>query len=1018
LATPSWLRRAAGLVLTVALMLAAGTVALPAAAAATPINVLFYGPTAGGLAAQTPGITATVWDEATWASKKTADFAAFNAIVFGDEPACGVTPAAWATAIANRNVWSAALTGNITVNGTDPDYHGKPQFVQQSVLFAAAGHGTGLYASLSCAFHTSTATPVPVDLLGGLGTFEAQSVGSAYCPVSAHIVATHPSLDGLTDAYMSGWSCSAHEGFTAWPANFSPLVITTDASTAPYTASDGTHGLVYVLASGARTAGLSLTPRSASGAPGAVHAVIARQADTTDTPQAGVALRFAVTAGPNIGVIGRCAPVTCLTGAYGQVSWTYTGGPGSGDDTIVAFVDGNSNGVPDLGEAQTTALMTWDSNLGKYVSLGDSFSSGEGNPPFDTTPFDTTADGCHRSSQSYPHVAWVHTLSIPAHAEYWACSGAVIPALTTSFKSEPAQLSHIDSSTTLVTLTLGGNDAYFPDVLDACVKAPCAKTWEPAVSSQIALLGNHSYGGSLYQAYRAIKAKAATGARILVLGYPRFFPAGGSGGLGCSLILNGDEKWINQKVHDMDAAVRESALAAGVEYVDTENAFTGHELCSGNGLPSAVNSANPIHQEYSFHPNALGHQLLAGALETALVKPATGSFDLLPLATVTSTHTVAVGSGFASFTTAWPGSDVQMSLVSPSGQVIDRSTVDPAVLHSLSPTNESYEIRNPQPGVWTVRLYGADVAFDGEAVTLSAEETPVITPHPKASFTQSATTVSAGTPVAFDATGSTGGSALNYAWDFGDGTAGTGVKPIHSYATAGSFTPQLTVTDAGGDQGFTDNGPITVSPTAGGPLLDSKATADGRGTTAVAISTPTAGDTLLAFVAADGEGRNAQRARVNGGGLRWTLVGRTNRQGGTAEVWTAHAAGPLSAVRIRGSLSDGDYRLSLTVVAFAHAGGVGHETSASSRSGSPTVTLPTSAANSWVFAVGNDPTTATARAVGLSQVLVSQTAARRTTHWVQSQQTAAGAAGTPVLINDSAPITDRWNITAVEVLAG
>lgn len=817
----SRLPRAIRLVLALALSLAsvaAVSVGGAGAARAVTKNVLFYGPTSGGLAAETPGINATVWDEVTWSSKTTADFAAFDAIVFGDEPECGVTPDAWGTAIANRDVWSAAVTGNITVNGTDPDFHGKPEFVQQSVLFAASGQGTGLYASLSCAYHTSEIAPVVVDLLGGFGTFTAQSVGDAFCPVDAHIVASHPSLDGLDDAYMSGWSCSAHEGFAEWPANFSPLVIITDASTAPYTASDGTHGLVYVLASGARTAGLSLTPRAASAAPGARHTVVARQAAADASPQAGVRLSFAVTSGPNAGVVGSCVPANCMTNAAGQVAWSYTGGGGSGDDSIVAFQDSNSSGAPDLGEPQTTSLMSWDPSLGKYVSIGDSFSSGEGNPLFDTTPLDTAADGCHRSSKSYAHVAWVHTLAIPSNAQYWACSGAFVSSLTTSFKGEPAQLTHVDSATTLVTLTMGGNDAHFADVLAACVEAPCAKTWDKAVADEITLLGNHSYVGGLYTAYRKIKLAAAPGARVLVLGYPRFFRVGGSGGLGCALVLNGDQRWINQKIHDMDAVIHESALAAGVEYVDTEDAFDGHELCDGNGSPAAANSPQ-LPTVYSFHPNALGHQLLAAALETALTQPSGESFDMVPLATVTTSHSVAIGTGSTSFTTSWPGSDVEMSLVSPLGQTIDRSTTDPNVQHTLTPTSETYQFTDPEPGEWTVKLYGADVAFAGEPASLSVGDTPRMTPNPTAVFTQSVTATTPGAPVNFDATASAGNGLTGYEWDFADGSTGTGATVTHTYTSAGTFVPQLVVTNISGGHGVTDGDPIAVSnPTTGPPV--------------------------------------------------------------------------------------------------------------------------------------------------------------------------------------------------------
>lgn len=223
-----------------------------------PRSVLVYGPTAGGYADTTPGTTVEVWDEARWAAATVAEFGAFDAIVFGDMPGCVADPSVWDTAVANRHVWSNAVTGNVIVHGTDADWHGKDLFVHQSVAFAAADppgtpagdpslDGPGVYASLSCAYHDAPAGTV-VELLAGLGPFVVEGVTN--CPSRARKVAHHPALAGIDDAYLSDWWCSAHETFTGWPASYETLAVIEDATpgngpevTRPYVMARGAASL-------------------------------------------------------------------------------------------------------------------------------------------------------------------------------------------------------------------------------------------------------------------------------------------------------------------------------------------------------------------------------------------------------------------------------------------------------------------------------------------------------------------------------------------------------------------------------------------------------------------------------------------------------------------------------------------------------------------------------------------------------------------------------------------------------
>ena len=190
--------------------------------------------------------------------------------------------------------------------------------------------------------------------------------------------------------------------------------------------------------------------------------------------------------------------------------------------------------------------------------------------------------------------------------------------------------------------------------------------------------------------------------------------------------------------------------------------------------------------------------------------------------------------------------------------------------------------------------------------------------------------------------------------------------------------------------------------------------------TTPAFSTTAGNELLLAFVSADAATAGVAVTSVTTSGLTWQLVRRANAQMGTAEIWRAIASGPLVNATVRANLSQ-SVAASITVMSFTGvdtATPVGASAAASAATGAPSASLVTTRNGSWVLGVGTDWDRATARTVGSNQAMVHQFLATvGDTYWVQRQNAPTPASGTQVLINDTAPTGDRYNLSIVEVLA-
>ncbi|HEY9326658.1 MAG TPA: SGNH/GDSL hydrolase family protein [Streptomyces sp.] len=231
-----------------------------------------------------------------------------------------------------------------------------------------------------------------------------------------------------------------------------------------------------------------------------------------------------------------------------------------------------------LGMAQPASAAA-----GGYVALGDSYSSGVG-----AGSYLSDSGDCRRSTNAYPYL-WAAANS-PSSFAFVACSGATTSSVASS------QLGSLSSSTSLVSVTAGGNDVGFADVMQDCVlsgEAACLSAVSTAVGQM-----NNTLPSRLGSLYASIHSKAPQ-AHVVVLGYPRFYKIGGN----CIAGLTEKERTaINNASDVLNGVVAKQAANAGFTFSSVVDEFTGHELCSGDAWLHSVSI--PIYNSY--HPKAAG----------------------------------------------------------------------------------------------------------------------------------------------------------------------------------------------------------------------------------------------------------------------------------------------------------------------------------------------------------------------------------------------------------------------------
>lgn len=229
-----------------------------------------------------------------------------------------------------------------------------------------------------------------------------------------------------------------------------------------------------------------------------------------------------------------------------------------------------------------------------YVSLGDSFSAGQGLPG--------GVQPCGRAPGAYPELV---AAEAKASGSFQACNGASTADVLSG------QVEPLTSATDVVTVTIGGNDIGFAPVMTRCVLElpPCTR-YAGEVDAKLATLP-----AALAGVYGEVRRRAPK-ATLLVVGYPQLVadPATLAGPTCAGLTLD-EVAFVRAEDGKLNGVVKAATEAAGGRYLDASAAFAGHEACTADPWMTGVSLSDV---SASFHPNAAGQAELARLVEAAL----------------------------------------------------------------------------------------------------------------------------------------------------------------------------------------------------------------------------------------------------------------------------------------------------------------------------------------------------------------------------------------------------------------
>ncbi len=270
----------------------------------------------------------------------------------------------------------------------------------------------------------------------------------------------------------------------------------------------------------------------------------------------------------------------------------------------------------------------------RIAALGDSFSSGEGagyvgfwSSAYYLPGTATKDNSCHRSYTAYGQLIRKDLGTTDIDFLFAACSGAVTDDVLErlQYPNSPdgvpgnlaqwVELSLFDDPldpVDVVLIGIGGNDVGFADTLTRCVANASCELGAVADATENTI---DAAFRRLVDTYLQVK-EGAPDAEVYVFGYPQFLnplaACTAASGLGA-----GERMWMRRRLTQMNDVIELATRAAGVHFVDVEDAFEPDGLiCGPDPLTHGIIEHakvlfwnGPVRVE-SFHPTARGHTAL------------------------------------------------------------------------------------------------------------------------------------------------------------------------------------------------------------------------------------------------------------------------------------------------------------------------------------------------------------------------------------------------------------------------